>query len=100
MSQIHLQSLYPGGDFLSLDATGDLALVGGADGVAGVYSIAQNRVVQALKGGGGSITPTMGPPISLTPQPITALALVACVGVSKERCKANAYFSASLGLLA
>ena len=31
-------------------------LVGGADGVAGAYSISQNRVLQVLKGGGGAIT--------------------------------------------
>jgi pre-mRNA-processing factor 19 len=48
--------LYPGGKFLSIDESGDLALIGGSDGIAGVYSIPQNRVLQALKGGGGSIT--------------------------------------------
>ena len=31
-------------------------LTGGSDGVAGVYSLSQDRVIQALKGGGGSIT--------------------------------------------
>ena len=36
---------------MSLDASGDLALFGGADGVAGVYSISQAKVVQALKAG-------------------------------------------------
>lgn len=50
------EPLYPGGKALSLDASSDLALVGGVDGIAGVYSISQNRVLQALKGGGGSIT--------------------------------------------
>lgn len=35
-----------------MDSTGDLALVGGVDGVAGVYSISQQRVVQSLKAGG------------------------------------------------
>ena len=50
------ESLYPGCEFLSVDKSGDLALVGGVDGTAGVYSISQQRVVQALKGGGGPIT--------------------------------------------
>jgi pre-mRNA-processing factor 19 len=44
--------LYPGGKSLSLDSTGDLALVGGVDGVAGVYSLSQQRVVQTFKAGG------------------------------------------------
>ena len=50
------EELYPGGRFISVNATGNLALVGGFDGVAGVYSIPQRRIVQALKGGGGAIT--------------------------------------------
>jgi len=50
------EPLYPGGRILSIDETGDLALVGGSDGIAGVYSISENRVVHVLKGGGGSIT--------------------------------------------
>ena len=39
-----------------MDKSGDLAIVGGVDGIAGVYSIPDQRVLQALKGGGGSIT--------------------------------------------
>jgi pre-mRNA-processing factor 19 len=50
------EPLYPGGKSLSLDASGDLALVGGSEGVAGVYSLSQKRVVQNLKGGCGAIT--------------------------------------------
>jgi len=50
------EPLYPGAEFLSLNGDGDLALVGGVDGIAGVYSISEQRVLQALKGGGGSIT--------------------------------------------
>ena len=50
------EPLYPGGKFLSIDESGDLALVGGSDGIAGVYSMPQNRILQPLKGGGGSIT--------------------------------------------
>ena len=53
------EPMYPGSKSISLDGTGDLALVGGADGVAGVYSIAQNQVVQALKGASGAIVDTL-----------------------------------------
>ena len=53
------EPLYPGGRAVSLDPSGDLALVGGVDGIAGVYSISQERVLQALKGGGGAITATV-----------------------------------------
>ncbi|MCJ1418665.1 hypothetical protein MMC32_005014 [Xylographa parallela] len=49
-------SLYPGSRLLALDKSGDLALLGGSDGVAGVFSVSQNEVLQTLKGGGGSIT--------------------------------------------
>lgn len=41
---------------LSIDESGELALVGGSDGIAGVYSMSENRVLHALKGGGGAIT--------------------------------------------
>jgi pre-mRNA-processing factor 19 len=50
------ESLYPGGRSLSIDDSSDLALVGGPDGVAGIYSLSGNRVLHTLKGGGGSIT--------------------------------------------
>ncbi|WEW61106.1 WD domain-containing protein [Emydomyces testavorans] len=53
------ESLYPGGDALSLNASGELALVGGVDGIAGVYSLSEKSIVAALKGGGGAITDTM-----------------------------------------
>ncbi|KAL1863390.1 hypothetical protein Plec18167_000484 [Paecilomyces lecythidis] len=43
------KALYPGGKSLSLDATGDLALVGGVDGVAGVYSLSKKQIIQTLK---------------------------------------------------
>ncbi|KAJ5690074.1 hypothetical protein N7462_004466 [Penicillium macrosclerotiorum] len=43
------EPLYPGGRALSINASGDLALVGGVDGVVGVYSISKNVVVQTLK---------------------------------------------------
>ncbi len=38
----------PGARSLSLDASGDLALVGGATGTAGIYSISQNKVLHEL----------------------------------------------------
>ncbi|KAJ5952555.1 Cell cycle control protein (Cwf8) [Penicillium vulpinum] len=43
------EPLYPGGRALSINSTGDLALVGGVDGVVGVYSLSQKNVVQTLK---------------------------------------------------
>ncbi|OQE31512.1 hypothetical protein PENSTE_c001G10154 [Penicillium steckii] len=46
------EPLYPGGRALSVNSTGELALVGGADGVVGVYSIAQKNVLQTLKADG------------------------------------------------
>ena len=48
------QPLYPGGRTLAVRE--DLALIGGSDGVAGVYSISGQKVLSALKGGGGAIT--------------------------------------------
>ena len=38
----------PGAKSLSLDASGDLALIGGATGVAGVFSISQNKILHEL----------------------------------------------------
>lgn len=35
-----------------MDASGDLVLVGGVDGVAGIYSLSQQRVIHTLKAGG------------------------------------------------
>ncbi|KAF2126413.1 WD40 repeat-like protein [Dothidotthia symphoricarpi CBS 119687] len=45
------EPLYPGSSAISLDESGDLALFGGSDGVAGVYSTSQQQVVQTLKCG-------------------------------------------------
>lgn len=45
------EPLYPGSSAVSVDESGDLALFGGADGVAGVYSTSQQKVVQVLKAG-------------------------------------------------
>lgn len=43
------EPLYPGCTSLAVDASGQLAIVGGSDGVAGVYSIPENRVQQSFK---------------------------------------------------
>ncbi|KAI5250413.1 cell cycle control protein [Aureobasidium subglaciale] len=50
------EPLYPGGRSIAINEIGDLALVGGSDGVVGVYSVSQGQVVQTLKCGGGSVT--------------------------------------------
>ncbi|KIX08732.1 uncharacterized protein Z518_03389 [Rhinocladiella mackenziei CBS 650.93] len=50
------EPLYPGGTVLSLHDTGDLALVAGADGAAGVFSMSQNRPLRSLKAGKASVT--------------------------------------------
>ncbi len=42
------KSLYAGPRSVSVDASGDLALLGGNDGTAGVFSISQNKLVQEL----------------------------------------------------
>ncbi|KAF1968179.1 Prp19-domain-containing protein [Bimuria novae-zelandiae CBS 107.79] len=45
------QVIYPGSSAVSVDESGDLALFGGADGVACVYSISQQKLVHTLKAG-------------------------------------------------
>lgn len=45
------EPLYPGAKSLAVDEAGQLAIVGGSDGVAGIYSIAENKVQQAFKAG-------------------------------------------------
>ncbi|KAF2438350.1 Prp19-domain-containing protein [Karstenula rhodostoma CBS 690.94] len=52
------EPLYPGSAAVSIDASGDLALFGGADGVAGVYSLSQQKLVHALKAGSAVTTTT------------------------------------------
>lgn len=47
--------LYPGARSLAVDETGDLVLVGGANGVAGVYSISQGQLIQSLQCGTGAV---------------------------------------------
>lgn len=50
------KSLYPGAESLSPDASGDLVLLGGDNGVAGVYSASQNVIVQQMEVGSGAVT--------------------------------------------
>lgn len=50
------EALFPGGKALSINPSGDLALIGGADGAASVYSLSEKRVVQTLDVGGGRVT--------------------------------------------
>lgn len=49
------EPLYPGSQSLAVDKTGDLVLLGGVDGVAGVYSVSQGQIVHTLKCGGGAV---------------------------------------------
>ncbi|KAI9928113.1 hypothetical protein ASPWEDRAFT_39093 [Aspergillus wentii DTO 134E9] len=46
------EPLYPGSKALSVNASGELALVGGVDGVVGVYSLPEKRVVHTLQTNG------------------------------------------------
>ena len=50
------ESAYPGSTSIALDPSGDLVLLGGSDGEAGMYSLAKKEVVQTLKGGMGTVT--------------------------------------------
>ncbi|KAL5113561.1 hypothetical protein ACEQ8H_008570 [Pleosporales sp. CAS-2024a] len=45
------EAIYPGSSHVVLDESGDLALFGGADGVAGVWSLSQQKLVQTCKAG-------------------------------------------------
>ncbi|KAE8154962.1 WD40-repeat-containing domain protein [Aspergillus avenaceus] len=46
------EPLFPGGTALSVNSTGELALVGGADGVVGIYSLPQQQIIQNLQASG------------------------------------------------
>jgi pre-mRNA-processing factor 19 len=50
------EPFYQGSNQVVLDESGDLALFGGADGVAGVYSISQQKLVQTLQAGSAVTT--------------------------------------------
>lgn len=49
------EPLYPGSKSLAVDTSGEIAVVGGSDGIAGVYSLSEGKLLQALKVG-GSVT--------------------------------------------
>ncbi|KAF3930567.1 hypothetical protein ABW19_dt0203462 [Dactylella cylindrospora] len=50
--------LYPGGNSISLDDSQNLVLVGGVDGVSGVYSLAEETLSRVLPSQDGAITDT------------------------------------------
>lgn len=47
---------YPGSNFLALNKSQEVALVGGADGLGGIFNIAKNELVQPIVVGDGAIT--------------------------------------------
>jgi pre-mRNA-processing factor 19 len=46
------KALYPGAKSLAVDEAGHLVVFGGKDGVAGIFSIPENKVVESFKAGG------------------------------------------------
>ena len=48
--------LYPGSSSIAVDELGERAIVGGSDGIAGIYSLPDNKILMVLKVGGGAIT--------------------------------------------
>ena len=48
--------LYPGSSSIAIDESGERAIVGGSDGIAGIYSLPDNMILTVLKVGGGAIT--------------------------------------------
>lgn len=51
--------LYPGSKSIAVDESGEHAVVGGVDGVAGIYSLPDNKILAVLKVGTGAITDTV-----------------------------------------
>ncbi|KAH8153507.1 uncharacterized protein LAJ45_02320 [Morchella importuna] len=49
------EPLYPGCNSIDLDVSGELALLGGSDGVAGIYSIPQQSLLSPLKSDDGAV---------------------------------------------
>jgi pre-mRNA-processing factor 19 len=45
------ESLYPGSTSLIADETGESVIVGGSDGVAGIFSISENKLQKSFKAG-------------------------------------------------
>jgi pre-mRNA-processing factor 19 len=50
------EPLYPGSSTITIDESGERAIVGGSDGIAGIYSLTDNKILMGLKAGGGAIT--------------------------------------------
>jgi pre-mRNA-processing factor 19 len=48
--------LYPGSSSIAIDESGERAIVGGSDGIAGIYSLPDNKILMVLKVRGGAIT--------------------------------------------
>jgi pre-mRNA-processing factor 19 len=48
--------LYPGSSSIAVDESGERAIVGGSDGIAGIYSLLDNKILMVLKVGSGAIT--------------------------------------------
>lgn len=46
------KALYPGAKSLAVDEAGDLVVFGGKDGVVGIFSIPENKIVESFKAGG------------------------------------------------
>ncbi|KAF3910764.1 hypothetical protein ABW20_dc0100648 [Dactylellina cionopaga] len=64
------EPLYPGGTSISLNASQDLALIGGVDGVSGVYSLLENNLSRVLPSQDGAISDSAwwgGRPITASP---------------------------------
>ena len=51
--------LYPGSSSIAIDESGERAIIGGSDGIAGIYSLPDNKILMVLKVGGGAITDTV-----------------------------------------
>jgi pre-mRNA-processing factor 19 len=47
---------YPGSRSIAVHESGELAIVGGSDSNAGIYSLPDNKILTALKVGGGAVT--------------------------------------------
>jgi pre-mRNA-processing factor 19 len=46
------EPLYPGSTSIATDDSGEKVIVGGLDGVAGVYSLSENKILEVMKVGG------------------------------------------------
>jgi pre-mRNA-processing factor 19 len=48
--------LYPGSSSIAIDGLGERVIIGGSDGIAGIYSLSDHKILTAHKVGGGAIT--------------------------------------------